>query len=770
MKFWRRSLLAELVTYFLLFSLVTGSVGVYIAYTQAKRALEQSVLDRLAAAATLKEQALTRWVDDQRQVVESIVALPTVRENAALFLDHVNAGASVDALVNAASFSPDGRWLATTGIDKTLRVWDLATGEQHRRIENETALGNVKFSPDGRLLLASTADFAVRLWDAESAQPLARMAHGDQISDFAFSPSGQHIATASKDGTVAIWETTSGQRLRELQVMEEGGFVNQVVFSPDGQRLATASDNYLGQVWDAASGDEIARIEHDGWVFSAAFSPDGRAVATGGEDRTVFVWEATTGREIARVEHDDWINDIAFSPDGEALATAGDDHMVYLWNPETGERIGALEQINPLSEIAFSSDGKWLATLERDINRALVWAWETGELAAELVHNDNLSGMALSSDGQRIATTSLDGSARVWAIDGSSDGGEELERFEHNSLPYALLARSLMALTGSKADVLSVSILDAAGQVILSTDRAQEGTRVADVEPSAARAMGVVTGAQQPDAAVVQSLHASPAGTPTITISAPLRQSNGELGGVMMARLNVERMDAILSERTGLGRSGITYVVNRKGRFATASGFGLSNFPANMHSQGIDAAIAGNDGTGLYMNYAGVPVVGVYRWLDDLDVALLAELNQSEASQAARQLALSMLLAGLVLAAVITVGVILLARHITRPILAIAEAAGNLGNASFEHGDLVRIARREDEVGLLTRAFQKMASQVHAREQRLKQHVQELRVEIDQVKRERHVNEITESDYFQELQDKAKQLRSRMSDRSPGEA
>src|SRR5512135_1344527 len=107
MKFWQKSLMARLVSYFLLLSLVTGSLGVFVAYMQGKDALEKSVFDRLTSAATLKEEELNRWVADQRQVVAAIALLPQISEQARLLLAHANADASVEDSVNAAAVSPD---------------------------------------------------------------------------------------------------------------------------------------------------------------------------------------------------------------------------------------------------------------------------------------------------------------------------------------------------------------------------------------------------------------------------------------------------------------------------------------------------------------------------------------------------------------------------------------------------------------------------------------------------------------------------------------
>jgi DNA-binding response OmpR family regulator len=94
-----------------------------------------------------------------------------------------------------------------------------------------------------------------------------------------------------------------------------------------------------------------------------------------------------------------------------------------------------------------------------------------------------------------------------------------------------------------------------------------------------------------------------------------------------------------------------------------------------------------------------------------------------------------------------------------RSVTRVTDAAAAVESGHFEVDSLSEVTARPDALGQLARVFQRMAAEVHAREQRLKQQVQQLRVEVDQAKRARQVAEITETDYFQELQQKARELR-----------
>jgi DNA repair ATPase RecN len=80
---------------------------------------------------------------------------------------------------------------------------------------------------------------------------------------------------------------------------------------------------------------------------------------------------------------------------------------------------------------------------------------------------------------------------------------------------------------------------------------------------------------------------------------------------------------------------------------------------------------------------------------------------------------------------------------------------------TFDQSLLTAVATRGDALGQLARVFQRMAGEVYAREERLRQQVQELRIQIDESKKAREVAEITETDYFRTLQEKARQLRAK---------
>jgi DNA repair ATPase RecN len=91
----------------------------------------------------------------------------------------------------------------------------------------------------------------------------------------------------------------------------------------------------------------------------------------------------------------------------------------------------------------------------------------------------------------------------------------------------------------------------------------------------------------------------------------------------------------------------------------------------------------------------------------------------------------------------------------------VTDAAAAVESGTFDAESIVDLGKREDALGRLVRVFQQMVQEVYAREQRLREQVRELRIEIDHTKRTRQVAEITETDYFRKIQQRVQATRRR---------
>jgi PAS domain S-box-containing protein len=251
-------------------------------------------------------------------------------------------------------------------------------------------------------------------------------------------------------------------------------------------------------------------------------------------------------------------------------------------------------------------------------------------------------------------------------------------------------------------DFSRIVLLSAAtGRVIASSESASAGESRADARYFREGRNGLF----------VQSLYPSlGTGAPALTIALPVLGAHAQPVGVMAGEINLDRLDSLVSDRGGLGRTGEVYLVDRSHDLVRGAGYDHRRFPAGVHTPTIDRALAGHSGSGIYTNYAGQSVIGVYRWLPTQQVALFSEMATEEAFAPAQRLAwivlATRLLAALVLALVLT----LVARQIARPIEEIAHTAQRIAD-----GELSAIApvRTQDEIGRLATAFNVMTARLH---------------------------------------------------------
>jgi len=288
------------------------------------------------------------------------------------------------------------------------------------------------------------------------------------------------------------------------------------------------------------------------------------------------------------------------------------------------------------------------------------------------------------------------------------------------------MQRFMVNVSSVKPNIRQISILTNNGITIVSTDKQKEGK----YQP-----LGNTTTYFTRDQSriIVPNFYISPiSGKAAMTFAAPLTNKSGDRIGVVAVDLDLQGVDDIIRERTGLGASGETYLVGRLStRNVLISGTGTDNeeLAKDIKSDGIAAAALGKDGEGLYNNYKSTPVLGSYIWIDNLNLALLAEISQAEAFEPADRLARDILLIGLSSAGILLTAVYLIARRISQPILAIADAANQVSGGNLDSQAPVLT---DDEIGILAIAFNQMTSQLRASGDQLADYSRTLEQKVEQ--------------------------------------
>jgi WD40 repeat protein len=317
-------------------------------------------------------------------------------------------------VVTSVAFSPDGKRIVSGSVDKTLKVWDAATGRETLTLKgHSSSVLCVAFSPDGKRIVSGSDDKTLKVWDAATGrETLTIKGHSTGITRVAFSPDGKRIASCSVDFTLKVWDAATGKETLTIKG------VTSVAFSPDGKRIVSGTFNGVPKVWDATTGKETLTIKghgSGGVVSLVAVSPDGKRIASIPDvDWTLKVWDAATGQETQTLEgHTQSVRCLAFSPDGKRIASGSDDKTLKVWDVATGrETLTIKGHTNGITSVAFSPDGKRLVSSSKF--ELKVWDTATGPEAVTLKgHSREVSSVAFSPDGKRVVSGSWD-STKVW--------------------------------------------------------------------------------------------------------------------------------------------------------------------------------------------------------------------------------------------------------------------------------------------------------------------------------------------------------------------
>ncbi|GET40396.1 hybrid sensor histidine kinase/response regulator [Microseira wollei] len=294
-------------------------------------------------------------------------------------------------------------------------------------------------------------------------------------------------------------------------------------------------------------------------------------------------------------------------------------------------------------------------------------------------------------------------------------------------IAYSRLRKIISDISAVKPSLQSILIATNGNMVVFSSiDKTLEGKYFRLEEP-------IVYFTRETAEAAAPKFYTSPqTGEAKITFATGIFNQEGQRLGGIAVNLDLKGIEELIGDRTGLGRSGETYLVGKlanRNVFISGRQAGSQKFAEGIRSFGIDAAVAGSSSFGRYQNYDGIPVVGVYRWLDKENLALLAEIEQTEAFAPARQLASTIVVIGLVLAGLLLVAVYWLSRQITRPILAMTKTVTKVAA-----GDLTQTVsvKRKDELGVLAKAFNSMAAQLQTAFDQLEKSKAELEIRVEE--------------------------------------
>lgn len=327
--------------------------------------------------------------------------------------------------VQAVAWSPDGIYIASSSADKTVHIWEAATGKHMFTYHghSQAALA-VAWSPDGMRIASASQDKTVRVWDAMTGKHVLTYHNTAAVTTLAWSPDGKYIASGSVDTLVQVWNAITGQHVFTYRghAKNKAGSISAVVWSPDSRQIASASKDRTVQVWDATTGKHALIYKgHTLEVLAVAWSPDGKSLASGGADMFVHIWDVATGKtQLTYKEHTGRVTTLVWAPDGKRIASA------------EAQNVPPVKKATTITHTKTNNGGKTAQATTTAVKKVAptptpspdigskVRVWEaSSDTSSTFIyqgHTHGVNAVAWSQSKDEIASASGDKTVQVWQV------------------------------------------------------------------------------------------------------------------------------------------------------------------------------------------------------------------------------------------------------------------------------------------------------------------------------------------------------------------
>jgi WD40 repeat protein len=331
-----------------------------------------------------------------------------------------------------AAFRPDGIAALSASIDGTLLVGDIFSANEVRRFEgHEGGVMDVEFTPDGKHILSAGGsdlryevpgvDNSIRLWEVETGEQVKILeGHTEPLIDIAISPDGRKAVSTALDNSIRLWDLNSGE---EIQRLEYQSTPWAIATHPDGRRALIGTGDPSLIMWDLESGEILDHfIGHEGIPFGLAISPDGKTALSGDPATSLILWDVESGQQIRRFSYDigEAIMGIVFSPDSRLAVIQANNRNVVVWDTETWEIVRVFtenEGSMDLNGLDIGPDGRTVVSADWDGN-ALVWDLVSDEILHDFSSRKPLPIFSsISPDGRTLLLGSQDHTVTLWDLE-----------------------------------------------------------------------------------------------------------------------------------------------------------------------------------------------------------------------------------------------------------------------------------------------------------------------------------------------------------------
>jgi WD40 repeat protein len=338
--------------------------------------------------------------------------------------------------VTSLNFSRDGKMIASTSADNTVKLWSLDGRELKTLQGHGDRVYSASFSPDGNTLASAGDDNTVKLWSIGDLEPKVFEGHdkAGSLYSVSFNPTNSNIIASAGDDNTIIFSDLDGHQVSKpiKQPFKPGTYWNRIwrlSFSPDGQMLASANYDKTIQLW-SLNGQSKGILEgHDDEVIDVSFSPKNPIlVASASYDGTVKLWRMDSQKNFKIFKTFNGragkVRSVSFSPDGQIIASAHNDGTIKLWQIDGAEeqqpKTSFKAHDSYVTDVLFSRDGKIIASASRDKTIKL-WSLDGQEIRTLKGHIGEVNRLSYSRDGKILVSASTDHTIRLWSVENGQE-------------------------------------------------------------------------------------------------------------------------------------------------------------------------------------------------------------------------------------------------------------------------------------------------------------------------------------------------------------
>lgn len=288
--------------------------------------------------------------------------------------------------LNAAQWSPDGKLIATAGLDNMIGIWDAFTGEMKATLQQTGEVEDIAWSPDGSQLAASSLGGGLQVWDIDSqTYHTLPGSEGFTFDNLSWSPLGsKFVASSKKDLVSFIWDLNTGQ-VKRLEQENLVCYLASPSWSPKGDRFITGCEmegkDSPARFWDAETGRELNRLEsNDGSSQLVAWSPDGQWIAVGYSEMITRIYEAASLQPMGRFSrHHDRLVDLRFSPNSQRVVSIDAGRRGLVWDIHMEDEVWSFQTTRTPSSIDWSPEGDYVIAATLDPLPMFEQVWQSLE-------------------------------------------------------------------------------------------------------------------------------------------------------------------------------------------------------------------------------------------------------------------------------------------------------------------------------------------------------------------------------------------------------